>query len=171
MVFVTFQIYHVYQCLRYERWQGSGRWTSHSQNSYYSNQPQCEKFRERYCNRLHYIAYKSQLIIIICIVLSWCWIWNSFLLTAVTLLFVFCCLVCADLIKGAKEKQLKVKGPVRMPTKVGSIYNQTANNTEKAAVLSFLSGCLLTVRVVFWQVINPPWLLFSSLKILALLSH
>jgi small subunit ribosomal protein S20e len=26
--------------------------------------------------------------------------------------------VCADLIKGAKEKHLKVKGPVRMPTKV-----------------------------------------------------
>jgi len=26
--------------------------------------------------------------------------------------------VCADLIRGAKEKQLKVKGPVRMPTKV-----------------------------------------------------
>merc|ERR1712226_1352090 len=25
--------------------------------------------------------------------------------------------VCADLIRGAKEKQLKVKGPVRMPTK------------------------------------------------------
>mmetsp|Transcript_14556 Transcript_14556/g.31709 ORF Transcript_14556/g.31709 Transcript_14556/m.31709 type:complete len:121 (+) Transcript_14556:88-450(+) len=25
--------------------------------------------------------------------------------------------VCADLIKGAKDKQLKVKGPVRMPTK------------------------------------------------------
>jgi small subunit ribosomal protein S20e len=25
--------------------------------------------------------------------------------------------VCADLIKGAKEKNLKVKGPVRMPTK------------------------------------------------------
>lgn len=25
--------------------------------------------------------------------------------------------VCADLIKGAKEKDLKVKGPVRMPTK------------------------------------------------------
>ena len=29
-----------------------------------------------------------------------------------------CFLVCADLIRGAKEKQLKVKGPVRMPTKV-----------------------------------------------------
>lgn len=27
-------------------------------------------------------------------------------------------LVCADLIRGAKEKNLKVKGPVRMPTKV-----------------------------------------------------
>ncbi|DAA16018.1 TPA: ribosomal protein S20-like [Bos taurus] len=26
-------------------------------------------------------------------------------------------LVCADLIRGAKEKNLKVKGPVRMPTK------------------------------------------------------
>ena len=26
--------------------------------------------------------------------------------------------VCADLIKGAKEKELKVFGPVRMPTKV-----------------------------------------------------
>ena len=26
--------------------------------------------------------------------------------------------VCADLIRGAKDKQLKVKGPVRMPTRV-----------------------------------------------------
>ena len=26
--------------------------------------------------------------------------------------------VCADLIKGAKDKRLKVKGPVRLPTKV-----------------------------------------------------
>ena len=26
--------------------------------------------------------------------------------------------VCNDLIKGAKEKDLKVKGPVRMPTKI-----------------------------------------------------
>ena len=26
--------------------------------------------------------------------------------------------MCADLIRGAKEKHLKVKGPVRMPTKV-----------------------------------------------------
>ena len=26
--------------------------------------------------------------------------------------------VCADLVRGAKEKKLKIKGPVRMPTKV-----------------------------------------------------
>ena len=26
--------------------------------------------------------------------------------------------MCADLIRGAKEKRLKVKGPVRLPTKV-----------------------------------------------------
>lgn len=26
--------------------------------------------------------------------------------------------MCADLIKGAKDKRLRVKGPVRMPTKV-----------------------------------------------------
>lgn len=30
----------------------------------------------------------------------------------------FCGTVCTDLIRGAKDKQLKVKGPVRMPTKV-----------------------------------------------------
>lgn len=35
------------------------------------------------------------------------------------LMEMFSCLsaVCADLIRGAKEKELKVKGPVRMPTK------------------------------------------------------
>lgn len=26
--------------------------------------------------------------------------------------------VCADLVRGAKDKRLRVKGPVRMPTKV-----------------------------------------------------
>ncbi|KAL3360957.1 hypothetical protein AABB24_014063, partial [Solanum stoloniferum] len=29
--------------------------------------------------------------------------------------------VCADLVRGAKDKRLKVKGPVRMPTKVLNI--------------------------------------------------
>lgn len=31
---------------------------------------------------------------------------------------LFVLAVCADLIRGAKDKNLKVKGPVRMPTKV-----------------------------------------------------
>lgn len=35
--------------------------------------------------------------------------------------------VCADLIRGAKEKNLKVKGPVRMPTKVCSGGLQSSN--------------------------------------------
>ncbi|EFJ49360.1 hypothetical protein VOLCADRAFT_109739 [Volvox carteri f. nagariensis] len=34
--------------------------------------------------------------------------------------------VSADLIKGAKDKQLKVKGPVRMPTKVLQITTRKA---------------------------------------------
>lgn len=37
-----------------------------------------------------------------------------------------CLQVCADLIKGAKEKQLKVKGPVRMPTKTLRITTRKA---------------------------------------------
>lgn len=35
----------------------------------------------------------------------------------VILIFV-CLIVCADLVRGAKDKRLRVKGPVRMPTKV-----------------------------------------------------
>lgn len=35
----------------------------------------------------------------------------------VDLVLLFVPKVCADLIKGAKEKELRVKGPVRMPTK------------------------------------------------------
>jgi small subunit ribosomal protein S20e len=38
--------------------------------------------------------------------------------TILDLSFPFVFAVCADLIKGAKEKSLKVKGPVRMPTKI-----------------------------------------------------
>jgi ribosomal protein uS10 len=29
-----------------------------------------------------------------------------------------CCSVCADLVRGAKDQKLNVKGPVRMPTKI-----------------------------------------------------
>jgi len=38
--------------------------------------------------------------------------------------------VCGDLIKGAKDKQLKVKGPVRMPTKVLRITTRKTPNGE-----------------------------------------
>ena len=31
---------------------------------------------------------------------------------------IFVMTVCADLVRGAKDKRLRVKGPVRMPTKV-----------------------------------------------------
>ena len=38
--------------------------------------------------------------------------------------------MCADLIRGAKEKRLKVKGPVRMPTKVLRITTRKAPGGE-----------------------------------------
>ena len=41
--------------------------------------------------------------------------------------------VCADLIRGAKEKQLKVKGPVRMPTKVLRITTRKSPCGEGAS--------------------------------------
>lgn len=36
------------------------------------------------------------------------------------------CLVCTDLVRGAKDKRLRVKGPVRMPTKVLKITTRKA---------------------------------------------
>merc|ERR1712178_215795 len=38
--------------------------------------------------------------------------------------------VCADLIKGAKDKRLLCKGPVRMPTKILRIMTRKAPNGE-----------------------------------------
>merc|ERR1739840_62903 len=38
--------------------------------------------------------------------------------------------VCKDIIKGAKDKKLKVKGPVRMPTKVLRITTRKTPNGE-----------------------------------------
>ena len=42
---------------------------------------------------------------------------SSFLLTH-SLFVIFSQLVCADLIRSAKEEHLRVKGPIRMPTKI-----------------------------------------------------
>jgi ribosomal protein S10 len=38
--------------------------------------------------------------------------------------------VCGDLVRGAKEKALKVKGPVRMPTKTLKLTTRKAPNGE-----------------------------------------
>lgn len=50
----------------------------------------------------------------------------------------FCSAVCADLIRGAKEKNLKVKGPVRMPTKVLKTMAQNSYLTPHWNKLLFL---------------------------------
>lgn len=48
--------------------------------------------------------------------------------------------VCADLIRGAKDKQLKVKGPVRMPTRrlVHTTRRAPSGNGEAGLLLFFL---------------------------------
>ncbi|GJX97684.1 40S ribosomal protein S20-2 [Tanacetum coccineum] len=43
------------------------------------------------------------------------------LFTDLPLSTYFRCYLCADLVRGAKDKKLRVKGPVRMPTKVLNI--------------------------------------------------
>lgn len=63
-------------------------------------------------------------------------------------------LVCADLIRGAKEKNLKVKGPVRMPTKVCTpdIYNGPSRILDSLGLPSVVyPGSLLR-----WCQINDP---------------
>ena len=47
--------------------------------------------------------------------------------------------VCADLVRGAKDKRLRVKGPVRMPTKVLKITTRKSPCGEgKNPFLHFL---------------------------------
>ena len=56
---------------------------------------------------------------------------------------VVACAVCADLIKGAKDKRLKVKGPVRMPTKVLHITTRKSPCGEGM----LLSSLVISVRL------------------------
>ncbi len=49
---------------------------------------------------------------------------------------MLCVSVCSDLIKGAKEKSLKVKGPVRMPTKVNKINDNFFAGSDILNILS-----------------------------------
>ena len=58
--------------------------------------------------------------------------------------------VCSDLITGAKDKQLKVKGPVRIPTKVLHITTRKSpcgEGTNTWDRFEMRCGCsLLTTR-------------------------
>jgi small subunit ribosomal protein S20e len=60
------------------------------------------------------LRFYDVLFIYVCLFLFY---WVNFLLFYV---------VCADLIRGAKDKSLKVKGPVRIPTKVLRITTRKA---------------------------------------------
>ena len=57
--------------------------------------------------------------------------------------------VCADLIKGAKDKRLKVKGPVRLPTKVLRITTRKSpcgEGTHLPAINPLRHKCRLPAR-------------------------
>lgn len=47
-------------------------------------------------------------------------------------------IVCSDLVRGAKDKRLRVKGPVRMPTKVLHITTRKSPCGEGNIFFSFL---------------------------------
>ena len=51
--------------------------------------------------------------------------------------------VCNDLIKGAKEKDLKVKGPVRMPTKILRITTRKTPCGEGSKTWDRFQVCIL----------------------------
>ena len=51
--------------------------------------------------------------------------------------------MCADLVRGAKDKRLRVKGPVRMPTKVLLITTRKAPCGEGTDIFTDLvSNCI-----------------------------
>ncbi|XP_032611134.1 small ribosomal subunit protein uS10-like, partial [Hylobates moloch] len=58
--------------------------------------------------------------------------------------------VCADLIRGAKEKNLKVKGPVRMPTKTLRITTRTPPCGEGSKTWDCL-GMRIHKRLIDWH--------------------
>ncbi|XBI06720.1 hypothetical protein VPH35_134707 [Triticum aestivum] len=58
--------------------------------------------------------------------------------------------VCSDLVKGAKEKQLKVKGPVRMPTKVLNITTRKSPCGEGTHLNLCLIPFALWVAMFLW---------------------
>ena len=69
-------------------------------------------------------------------------------------------LVCADLVRGAKDKRLRVKGPVRMPTKVLHITTRKSPCGE---------GIFFTLSTLVIMVNLP--LLFSAFHSCSLLAN
>ena len=51
--------------------------------------------------------------------------------------------MCADLVRGAKDKRLRVKGPVRMPTKVLNITTRKSPCGEGNFIFYLLLACFL----------------------------
>jgi len=72
------------------------------------------KTLRKVCSFFYQLRFYDVLFIYVCLFLFY---WVNFLL---------CYVVCADLIRGAKDKSLKVKGPVRIPTKVLRITTRKA---------------------------------------------
>ncbi len=75
------------------------------------------------------------------------------------------CVVSADLIRGAKEKQLKVKGPVRLPTKVLHITTRKApagNGTNTWD--RFEMRCVTGAAVRAASCLAPAWDMTDSLS-------
>lgn len=61
--------------------------------------------------------------------------------------------VCADLVRGAKDKRLRVKGPVRMPTKVLHITTRKSPCGEgnHAKFLCLINVC---IGLLNWSVVE-----------------
>lgn len=55
--------------------------------------------------------------------------------------------MCADLVRGAKDKRLRVKGPVRMPTKVLHITTRKSPCGEGNIIVFAI--CLLRLQIVY----------------------
>lgn len=56
--------------------------------------------------------------------------------------------MCADLVRGAKDKKLRVKGPVRMPTKVLNITTRKSPCGEGNSTFHF-ACVLLQIHLYF----------------------
>ena len=84
-------------------WQGSCWGGNYPPHPHHFDQPQCEKSGKR-CKCLTHCPD------FLCMSILVPWSRGKEFWAIIV--------VCTDLIKGAKEKSLKVKGPVRMPTKV-----------------------------------------------------